>query len=222
MMNQNEPSVFEQVALFQDLQPAEWEQLTAHAQLRSFPKNAVLVTEGDDTDSLFIVKTGRVKIYLSDEEGREVILNILGPGDYFGEVALLDGAPRSSSVMALTNCALHIIRKRDFEAFLLNNPQVALHVIKGLTQRLRTLTDNVKNIALMDVYGRIVALLNKLADEEDGQLIVKQRMTHKDIAAMVGSSREMVSRIFKELSAGGYITTDKQAIVIKQKLPTRW
>ncbi|HHM04259.1 MAG TPA: Crp/Fnr family transcriptional regulator [Gammaproteobacteria bacterium] len=221
-MTSTNTNVFEQVALFQDLGPAEWDRLTARAQLRSYPKNAILVTEGDETDSLFIIKSGRVKIYLSDEEGREMILNIQGPGDYFGEVALLDGAPRSSSAMALENCELYVIKKREFEQFLLHHPEVALQVIKGLTQRLRTLTDNVRNIALKDVYGRIVAVLNKMAEEDKGLRVIRQRLTHKDIAAMVGSSREMVSRIFKELSNGGYLASDKHGIIIKKKLPARW
>ncbi len=215
-------SVLSNVYLFEELSPDELASLTQRATLRSFPKNAIIVNEGDETDSLYVVHTGKVKIFLSDEDGKEVILNIQGPGDYFGEISLLDDAPRSASAMTLENSKLYTIPKRQFEAFIIENPEVSLRVMRGLTKRLRTLTGNVKNLALKDVYGRIASIFGTMAEDVDGKRVIKQRLTHRDIAAMVGSSREMVSRILKDLSDGGYITVDKTSITINEKLPARW
>lgn len=215
-------SILGHVPLFEDLSESELALLTQRAALRSFPKNAVLVTEGDATDSLYIIQSGKVKIFLSDEEGKEIILTIQNPGEYFGEISLLDSAPRSASAMALEDCKLYVVSKKDFEAFLVQHPEISLKIIRGLTARLRTLTDNVKSLALMDVYGRIANTLLKLAEDDDGKMVIKQRLTHKDIASMVGSSREMVSRIMKDLTRGGYLATDNNRITINERLPSRW
>jgi CRP/FNR family cyclic AMP-dependent transcriptional regulator len=166
--------------------------------------------------------SGRVKVYLSDEDGKEVIINTQGPGEYFGELALIDEAPRSASVMTIEDSKLSIVSKRDFESCLARYPEIALRVIKGLTKRLRHLTENVKSLALMDVYGRVARTLLSLAEEQDGKLVVHQRLTQRDIAAMIGASREMVSRILKDLTIGGYITVDKKSITINEKLPHAW
>lgn len=210
------------IALFEDFSDAELTLLTQRAALRNFPKNSILVNEGDETDSLYIIQSGKVKIFLSDEEGKEIILTIQGPNEYFGEISLLDSAPRSASAMAIEDCKLYVLPKKDFEAFLLQHPEISLKIIRGLTSRLRTLTDNVKSLALMDVYGRIANTLIKLAEDDHGKMVIKQRLTHKDIASMVGSSREMVSRIMKDLTRGGYLAATKSGITINERLPARW
>lgn len=215
-------SILGHVPLFEDLSESELALLTQRAVLRSFPKNAVLVTEGDTTDSLYIIQSGKVKIFLSDEEGKEIILKIQNPGEYFGEISLLDSAPRSASAMASEDCKLYVVSKKDFEAFLVQHPEISLKIIRGLTACLRRLTDNVKSLALMDVYGRIASTLLKLAEDDNGKMVIKQRLTHKDIASMVGSSREMVSRIMKDLTRGGYLATDNNRITINEHLPSRW
>ena len=212
----------EHVYLFQDLSAEDLSQLAQRATLKRFPKNSVLVNEGDDTDSLYIIQSGRVKIYLSDEDGKELVLSLIGPGDYFGEIALLDESPRSASVMSLEECKIYVLNKSQFEAFLKQDTAVCLRVMRGLTRRLRELTDNMRDMALMDVYGRIVKTLTNLAEEQDGKLVITDKLTHKDLASMVGSSREMVSRIMKELSKGGYITVEKNRLIINDKLPARW
>ena len=212
----------EHVYLFQDLSADDLAQLAQRATLKRFPKNSVLVNEGDDTDSLYIIQSGKVKIYLSDEDGKELVLSLIGPGDYFGEIALLDESPRSASAMSLEECKIYVLNKPQFEAFLKQDTAVCLRVMRGLTRRLRELTDNMRDMALMDVYGRIAKTLTNLAEEQDGKLVITNKLTHKDLASMVGSSREMVSRIMKELSKGGYITVEKNRLIINDKLPARW
>jgi CRP/FNR family cyclic AMP-dependent transcriptional regulator len=214
--------MIQNVPLFSGLPEQDISAIANHAVTRSFAKNTVIINEGDESDSLYLILSGRVKVYLSDEDGKEVILNTQGPGEYFGELALIDEAPRSASVMTLEDSKLSIVSKRDFEACMARHPQIALRVIKGLTKRLRNLTDNVKSLALMDVYGRVARALLGLATEEDGKLVIHQRLTQRDIAAMIGASREMVSRILKDLTVGGYITMDKKSITINEKLPHAW
>ncbi len=210
------------ITLFNGLPEADLNAIASHAVTRSYAKNTVIINEGDESDSLFLINTGRVKVYLADEEGKEVIINTLGPGDYFGELALIDEAPRSASVMTIEDAKLSIVSKRDFEGCLARYPEIALRVIKGLTKRLRHLTENVKSLALMDVYGRVARTLLSMAVEENGKMVVQQRLTQRDIAAMIGASREMVSRILKDLTVGGYISVDKKSITINEKLPHAW
>ena len=210
------------VQLFRSLAPSETVLLTDHSTTRTYPTNTVLITEGDTTDSLYVIIEGEVKVYVSDAQGKEAILNLMGPGEYFGELALLDDSPRSASVVTMAPTKVMIISKADFKRCLASNPDLAYNMIRSLTQQVRSLTDSVKNLALMDVYGRVAHTLLDLAKEIDGRQIIEQRLTHQDIASMVGSSREMVSRILKDLSTGGYITVNKNNIVINEKLPAAW
>ena len=210
------------VYLFSELAPADTEILTAHCQSRNYPANVILITEGDTTDSLYVIQAGEVKVFANDETGKEVILNILGPGEYFGEIALVDDQPRSASVMTISPTRVMIISKQNFKKCLEENPDMSFNLIRALTKQVRALTDSVKNLALMDVYGRVAHTLLDLADEIDGKQIIEQKLTHQDIANMVGASREMVSRILKDLSTGGYITVDKKHITINEKLPAAW
>jgi len=191
------------------------------ATTRSLPANSVVVNEGDQTNSLYIINSGKVKIYLSDENGKEVMLGIAGPGEYFGEM-VLDGGPRSASVMTLESSKFSIIQKQDLEKYLRNQPDVALSIIKQLINRIRSLTDNVKSLALLDVYGRFRKLLLDLAVEEKGKLVIKEKLTQKDMANRVGSSREMISRILRELTVGGYIEINQKRITILKTLPSGW
>jgi CRP/FNR family transcriptional regulator, cyclic AMP receptor protein len=208
--------------LFSDLAPTDTQVLTRHGTVRSYPANAILINEGDLTDSLYVLLEGQVKVFASDESGKEVILGILGPGEYFGELSLVDDAPRSASVMTLGPVKLMMITKSEFKHCLAENPDMAFNLIRALTREVRALTDNIKSLALMDVYGRVAHTLLDLAVEKDGKLVVEQRLTHQDIANMVGASREMVSRILKDLSTGNYISVDNRSITINEKLPAGW
>jgi CRP/FNR family cyclic AMP-dependent transcriptional regulator len=195
--------------------------ISAHAQTRAFPRNAVVLNEGDRTDSLYIILEGRVKVFVSDPDGKEVVLSTQGAGEYFGEMALDEG-PRSASIMTLEPCRFLVVPQADFKDFLEKNPAVAVRVIQKLIHRVRALTENVKSLALMDVYGRIAHLLLELAIEREGKLMIAERLTQKDIASRVGASREMVSLILKDLTAGGYIRQDGHALIIERTPPPRW
>ena len=196
-------------------------ELALRGQVRAFPKNAVIINEGDRGDSLYVILTGKVKVYVSDDDGREMILDIYGPGDYVGEMAL-DGRPRSASVMTLEPTTCSVVMRDELRNAISANPDIAMGLIATLIDRARIATDNVKNLALMDVYGRVARLLLSLAKEEGGKLVVPERMTQQDIADRVGASRDMISRIFKDLTIGGYVTIENRTITIHRKPPARW
>ena len=210
------------IGLFESLSDAELDSLAPHFVTRKFPKNAVIITEGDDTNSLYVVLKGRVKVFLNDENGKEVILNDQGVSDYFGEVSLFDDGKRSASVMTLEPCEFAVLEKQAFVTCLAANPQLALTIIRGLTLRLRALSDNVRNLALMDVYGRVAHTLLEMAEDQDDRKVITERLTQTELAARVGASSKMVSRIMKELTAGGYIRKDGKQIVINKALPANW
>jgi len=197
------------------------DKVAAVAMVRAFTKRAIIVSEGDETDSLYVMLSGKARVYVADDKGREVQLNQLGPGEYFGEVTL-DGGPRSASVMALEDCKCAVVKRAELTAFLERNPELALHIVRKLARRVRDLTDNVRSLALMDVYGRVARLLLELAEEKDGRLVIREALTHKDIASRVGASREMISRIFSDLAEGGYVRKEDGQLVIARKPPPRW
>ena len=197
------------------------DKVAAVATVRAFAKRSIIVSEGDDTDSLYVVLSGKARVFVADDKGREVQLNQLGPGEYFGEVTL-DGGPRSASVMALEECRCAVVKRAELTTFLEQNPELALHIVRKLARRVRDLTENVRSLALMDVYGRVARLLLELAEEREGRLCIDEPLTHKDIASRVGASREMISRIFSDLTTGGYIGKENGRLVIMRKPPPRW
>jgi CRP/FNR family cyclic AMP-dependent transcriptional regulator len=203
------------------LPPQLLEEVAATAAARAYGKNAIIVSEGDETDSLYVLLSGRVKVFLSDGEGKEVTLNQLGPGEYFGEITL-DGGPRSASVMALEDTRCAVVKRGELLALVERQPQFALHMVRKLAHRVRDLSESVRSLALMDVYGRVARLLLELAEEKDGRLVIGEALTHKDIASRVGASREMISRIFSDLSDGGYVRKENGQLVIVRKPPRRW
>jgi CRP/FNR family cyclic AMP-dependent transcriptional regulator len=195
--------------------------LTDHGTVKSYPKNAVIVNEGDRSDSMYIVLSGRVKAYLADEEGKEVLLNMMGPGEYFGELILDDG-PRSASVMTTEPSKFSIITIAQFKEFLARNPEAAFELVKSLIHRVRGLTKSVGNLALLDVYGRVARLLIELSTEHDGKMVVEGRLTQQDMASRVGCSREMISRILKDLRQGGYVKMEGDQMIVAKKPPKAW
>jgi len=210
------------IPLFSELTETEYAAVSQLAVTRTFKRNTLVISEGDLSDSLYVILSGKVKVFLSDEEGKEITLNIQGEGEYFGELALLDSAPRSASVMTMENCKLAVISKSAFDHCMENNPTIALKIIRGLARRLRELTENVRSLALMDVYGRVARTLLDMAEESDGKKIIPQRLTQRELASMVGASREMVSRILRDLTTGGYISIDNKIITINERLPAAW
>lgn len=193
----------------------------SHGIARTYPKNTIIVTEGDKTDSLYIILEGRVKVFVSDVEGHDLVLSTQGAGEYFGEM-VLDEGPRSASIMTLEPSRFLVVPKSDFRDFVARNPAFALSLIEKLIGRARALTASLKSLALMDVYGRVARLLLELADDTGGKLAISQRLTQQEIASRIGASREMVSRILKDLSTGGYLTQSRTGIVLHRKPPEHW
>jgi CRP/FNR family cyclic AMP-dependent transcriptional regulator len=194
--------------------------LAEHGTVKAYPKNAVIISEGDRSDSLYVILSGKVKVYLADEEGKEMVLNTQGPGEYFGEI-ILDEGPRSASVMTLEPSKFSIVTREQFNQFLAQSPEVTLELVRSLIHRVRELTKKVSELALLDVYGRVRGLLLELATNQDGRLVV-ERLTQQDMASRVGCAREMISRILKDLRTGGYIKDDGERIIIVKKPPPKW
>ena len=206
------------VPLFARLDEAQLGVLARAIVRRSFGRNAKIIGAGDPTDSLYIVISGRLKVLMSDEQGREVILSILGPGEFFGEMGLLDDSLRSASVVTLEACELLTISKTDFKRSLAENFELSLNVMRGLVQRLREADRKIGSLALMDVYGRVARLLLEMAEDIDGEKVVVNKLSKQDIAKMIGASREMVSRVMKDLQLGGYLEVRGRTIVLRDTI----
>jgi CRP/FNR family cyclic AMP-dependent transcriptional regulator len=212
--------MLEKINLFADVPPNFIAQLEKLSVLRKYAKNTVLVTEGDESTHLYIIHKGTASAYLNNEDGRQVNLNYMHDGDYFGELSLLDGKPRSASVITITECEITLVSRANVLELMHQHPEFTMQLVTQLTRRVRELTDSVKDMALLDVYGRVSAALEKLCDEN--KRIHNPKVTHQDIANMVGSSREMVSRIMKQLLIGEYIEQCSGYIEIKKSLPRYW
>ena len=196
--------------------------LARGGQVRSMARNTVFIQEGETGDSLYVILSGRVKVFVADADGREMVLDFHGAGDYVGEMSL-DGRPRSASVMAVEPTVCAVLTRDALRAAIVSNPDLAMNLICTLIDRARIATENVRSLALMDVYGRVARLLLSLAVEQpDGRMVVPERLTQQDIADRVGASRDMVSRIFKDLTTGGYVTVVDRQITINRKPPARW
>lgn len=210
------------VALFAGLSADQLGFLTARSSPRTYHKGAIIVNEGDEGNALFVIQTGSVKTFLSDDNGKEVVLSTQGAEEYFGDLALFDDAPRSASVIALEPCKVLVISKAILREALDEKPEIALVLLKGLASRVRALTESVRIFALLDVFGRLVRTFYALASEKDGALIIDQKLTQQELANRIGASREMVSRIMNDLIAGGYIKVDAKRILICKKIPSSW
>ncbi len=198
------------------------QRIAAQGGVRRYPANAVIIHEGDSADTLFILLSGRVKVYAANEAGKEVIITTHGAGEYVGELAL-DGGMRSASVMTMEPTTCSLVTAANLRAFVVAHPDFAQHLIHKLIVRVRQATDSVKSLALQDVYGRVVGLLQQLAPGDDSvPRAVPERLTQQDIAERVGSSREMVSRILKDLAVGGHLRIEAGRITLLKKLPTAW
>jgi len=194
------------------------EALFAHAGVTAFPKNTVIINEGDQTNLVYLIRSGRVKVFLRSEDGKRVDVNVLEAGDCFGEMAIA-GGPRSASVMTLADSQLSIIPQSVFKEFVARNPDFALRIILKLILRMRGLLKNVKSLALLDVYGRVARTLLELAIPENGHLVIKEKLSAQNIAHRIGTSRESVSRILRDLIGRGYILMDGKSMTIAKQLP---
>src|SRR5258705_258667 len=208
------------VPLFSVLPENQLALLTSALSRKSFPRGTMIIAAGDVTESLFVVISGRLKVMMTDDEGREVILAILGPNEFFGEMGLIDDHPRSASVVALEACELLSLSKRDFKRCLSENFEMTMTVMRGLAKRLREADQKIGSLALMDVYGRVAHLLLDMAETVDGQKVVTKKLAKQDIAKMIGASREMVSRVMKDLQSGGYIEVRPGSIFLHETILT--
>ncbi len=209
------------IATFRGLREDKLRALAAKAVTRSVLKNVVVITEGEFTRSLYMIISGKVKVYLTDENGKELVLDVKGPGEYFGEM-VLDEGPRSASVMTLEPCQFAVITMADFRAALLEHPEIALQVITNLIRMTRGLNENVRSLALLDVYGRVARMLLDLAVEQGGHQVVQEKLTQQEMANKVGTSREVINRILRDLTTGGYIKIEDKKITIVKRLPSKY
>ncbi len=214
------PINLKNIPLFAGLPESDLQAIAKKAVFKTYDKNAIVVTEGEFTKSLYVIISGRIKVYLNDENGKELVLDGKGPGEYFGEM-VLDEGPRSASVVATEPSTFAVISTTEFKSVLLKHPEIALIVIKNLIRMARGLDENVRSLAMLDVYGRVSRMLLDLAIERGGKLVIPEKLTQQEMANRVGTSREVINRILRDLTAGGYIRVEEKTIIINKPLPPR-
>ncbi len=199
------------------------EALAARGIERHYRRGTLIIQEGERGDTLYIVRSGRLRAFVADASGKELTLGLYGPGEYVGEMSL-DGGPRSASVETCEPTLCALISRDDLLAYIAEQPGFALELMARLIRRARLATDNARSVALIDVYGRLTRLLDQLADPPDaqGQRRLRERITHQQIASHLACSREMVSRLLKDLETGGYLCTLDRRLVLLKPLPARW
>ena len=206
------------VSLFESLDQQELEALSDVAFTRTFSKDNVIILAEEEGDTLFILKEGHVKVSIVSEEGREVILSLLGPGSVFGELSLLDGKPRSANVVATEETDLLMLRRADFLQLIYKTPQIATALLAELATRMRKTDRQIEGLALLDVTSRISDTLLQLATEQGAEttdgVTIESRPTQQELANMSGTTRETVSRVLKRLESQGYINRNGRKITI--------
>jgi CRP/FNR family transcriptional regulator/CRP/FNR family cyclic AMP-dependent transcriptional regulator len=206
------------VSLFESLDQQELEALSDVTFTRTFSKDNVIILAEEEGDTLFILKNGQVKVSIVSEEGREVILSLLGPGSVFGELSLLDGKPRSANVVATEETDLLMLRRSDFLQLIYKTPQIATALLAELATRMRKTDRQIEGLALLDVTSRISDTLLQLATEQGAEtadgVTIESRPTHQELANMSGTTRETVSRVLKRLEGQGYINRNGRKITI--------
>jgi CRP/FNR family transcriptional regulator, cyclic AMP receptor protein len=224
--NVAEPSAHAETAFSQ--LPEALRPLAQRGEIKRYRKGQRLIEEGELGDTLFIILSGRVRVYGSNESAgsgateREITYGTYGIGDYFGEMSL-DGGPRAASVETLEATSCAVITRHTLKTHIAEHPEFAFDLLAKVIRRARAATLSTKQLALNDVYGRLVLLLNSLAvPQVDGSRLISERLTHQEMANRLGCSREMVSRLMKDLERGGYVRVELGGIVLVQKLPVRW
>ncbi len=196
--------------------------LARRGDVRRYRKNTLLIDEGDIGDTLYLILGGRLRSFSASENGREITYGIYGPGEYLGEMSL-DGGRRSASVVTLEPSVCAVITRTSLERHIAENPAFAFELMAKIIRRARAATLSAKQLALNDVYGRLTLLLNSLAVPlPDGTRRVDERLTHRDMSSRLGCSREMVSRLMKDLDSGGYVAHQGEQLLLLRALPARW
>ena len=212
----------EKIELFSGMSQSALAELSSLMKEVSFKKNDLVISQGDKTRSLFIIISGRMKVFATDEDGGQTIFTFLSEGSFFGELSLLDDAPRSASVVAVEISKALNLSHQNFEGFLSRHPEICHSLFKALTARIREMDETICTLTSRDIYGRLVQTLYSQATEQDDGTLMTPRLTHQDLAEMIGSSREMISRIFKDLKKGEYIKIEQKKIIIQRQLPSHW
>jgi len=205
---------FQGIPLFAGLSEVDHGLLLTVAVRKTYPRHTLIVQEGDPGERFYLLRKGRAKVYIGNEEGREVILSILGPGDFFGEMALIDDEPCSASVMTLEESEFVSIGKSEFQKVLSSTPDMANSLLRALCKKIRDADSQIESLALNDVKSRVEQALRGLAEPENGELVIPARVTHKDIAAMVGASREVVTRVFRDLEERNIVRVNGRRITV--------
>jgi CRP/FNR family cyclic AMP-dependent transcriptional regulator len=219
MAHDENKAFLRRVPLFSGLTEQQLDALAAGSARRSYPKGRTIVSEGEPSQSMYILLAGRAKVQRSDSEGKEVILAVLGSGEFFGEMSLIDDSPRSASVITLESCEFMAVSKDAFKTMLQQSPEVSMAVMRGLVRRLREADKKIETLALLDVYGRVARVLLDFSEDVGGERVVKNRLPRQEIAKMIGASREMVSRVMKGLELDGYIMPLPEGkLVLREKL----
>mgnify|MGYP000052608316 CR=1 FL=1 len=211
------------VDLFEHLTEDQLSDLAAQTRELNFRKHAIMMTEGDAGESMYVIKSGSVKVFVSDEEGRELVLYQQGPGAVIGDISLLDDEPRSASVSTLEASTALMIGKQAFLDCLRASPEMAINIIRSLTQRLRDATEGSRSLALDNVYRRLADKLQELCVEHEGDTpAMPRKYSHQELGNMIGASREMVGKVMAELVKGEYIEVRDGCIHLMKKLPRNW
>jgi CRP-like cAMP-binding protein len=210
--------VLSRVPLFACLDSDELVGLAGVTSLQRFSRNALVILAEDQGDSFFVIRSGKVKVSMTGPDGREIILSLLGPGEFFGELSLLDGHPRSADVTTIERTELLVIRRADFRQVIEDHPVIPTHLMVTLARRLRKSDRQVAGLALLGISERISNVLLELAEDQGEEteegIVIKNRPTHQVLASMAGTVRETVTRVMKHLIDDGYVRMDGRKIVI--------
>ena len=211
-------TILRQIPLFSSLKNEELDAIYELSFTKNCPKDTVILLENEEGDTLFIIINGKVKVTTFSESGKEVIFSILNEGDFFGDMSLLDGKPRSATVISMEDSKLRLIRRQDFNNLIEKHPRIALMLLEELTLRLRKADERIESLAFLDMTGRVAGILLQLAEENgektDTGLLIRSRPTHQELANMVGTTRETVSRVLKQLENKQYVSMDGKDINI--------
>lgn len=218
----DQQNILKSLPIFTELDDQSLAMILARARKLTFRKNTLLMSEGEPGQSMYVILSGAVKVYVADENGAELTLFLEGPGSYLGEISLLDDSPRSASAITIEKTEVMAISKDVFLECIKQNPEISFQIVRSMTSRLRWATDMVRSLALKNVYQRLALKLIELSVEEDGQQVLPRKLSHQELASMIGSSREMVGKILAELSKGEYVGLKDQKICLLKTLPHDW
>ncbi|MFC1490114.1 Crp/Fnr family transcriptional regulator [Candidatus Latescibacterota bacterium] len=211
-------SLLKQIPLFSTLKDEELDAIYELSYTKKCSKDAIILLENEEGDTLFIILGGKVKVTTFSESGKEVIFSILSEGDFFGDMSLMDGKPRSATVISIEESELRLIRRNDFIKLIEKHPRIALKLLEELTSRLRKADERIESLAIHDVTGRLAGILLELAEErgdkKDKSVLIKARPTHQELANMVGTTRETVTRVLKQLENKNYINMSGKDLLI--------